>query len=69
MVLRKHTLDEQGREAWPEIWAFRILKDGDILMGDNGPRLHNSGNTPDEHRNVATQPLVESIVLSAMKPR
>jgi len=69
VVLRKHTLDEQGREAWPEIWAFRILKDGDILMSDNGPVLYNSWNTPDEHGSVATQPLVESIVLSAMKPR
>ncbi|WP_248768842.1 hypothetical protein [Pseudomonas sp. MWU12-2345] len=69
VVLRKHTLDEQGKEAWPEIWAFRILKDGDILMSDAGPVLYNSWNTPDGQRDVATQPLIESIVLSAMKPR
>lgn len=69
VVLRKHTLDEQGKEAWPEIWAFRILKDGDILMSDAGPVLYNSWNTPDEQKHAGTQSLIESIVLSAMKPR
>lgn len=69
VVLRKHTLDDLGREAWPEIWAFRVQKDGDILMSDNGPVLYNAWTTPEEHRHLATRPLVESIVLSAMKPR
>ena len=69
VVLRKHTLDEQGRDAWPEIWAFRILKDGDVWESDSGPALYNERNTPNEHTCVAVRRLVESIVLSAMKPR
>lgn len=69
VLLRKHTLDEQGREAWPEIWAFRISKDGDVSAGDYGPTLYSVWNTPDEHKYLAIRRLAESIVLSAMKPR
>ncbi|MGY2337961.1 hypothetical protein ACW9HW_01780 [Pseudomonas sp. SDO5532_S415] len=49
-VIEKSVVSEEGKDIWVPIWSFRISRDGDVLLGDEGdisievanPRPHNN---------------------------